>query len=102
MASKKSYLDYILDRMKLLDGITYTEDNNNFLLYKDGIEFGGIFEDKLCVYNTKRAIELIPYAKEVSVERYGKVIDALHVSEIGNRIVLKELVQFLIKDLKNE
>lgn len=102
MASTITYLDNILDKLKLLEGISYTETDGNYLLFKDKIEFGGIFEDRLVIYITKRAKELIPYAKEVEVTRYGKKVKGLHVSETGNRIVMKELINFIVKDLMDE
>ena len=102
MASTRRFLDNILDKLKLLEGITYTETGDNFLLFQNGIEFGAIYDDKFVIYITKRAKELIPYAKEIEIERYGKVKKCLHVSECGNRIVLKELVTFIVKDLKEK
>ena len=56
--------------------------------------------DKFLNYDSARARELIPYTKEVEMLRYGKSINTLHVSEIGNRIVLKELVTFIVNDIK--
>ena len=97
-----SYLDNILDKLKLLDNVSYTEVEGNYLLFKDKVEFGGIFDDRFVIYITKRAKELIPYAKEIEVKRYGKMVKALHVSETGNRIVMKELVTFVVKDIMDE
>lgn len=102
MASTRKFLDNILDKLKLLEGISYTEVNGNYLLFQNKIEFGGVFDDHFVIYITKRAKELIPYAKEIEIERYGKPKTCLHVSEIGNRIVLKELVTFIVKDINEE
>ena len=102
MASTRRFFDNVLDKLKLVEDITYTEIDGNYLLFVNGLEFGGVYDDKFVVYITKRAHELVPYAKEVEVLRYGKNITCLHINEIGNRTVLKELVNFLIKDIKAE
>ena len=99
MASTIRFLDNLLDKLKLLDNVHYTEVDGNYLFLGD-IEFGAVYDDKFLIYDSARACELIPYAKEVEMLRYGKSINTLHVSEIGNRIVLKELVTFIVNDIK--
>ena len=100
MASTIRFLDNVLDKLKLLDNLKYTEIDGNYLLFVGDIEFGAVYDDKFVVYDSERARELIPYAKEIDIVRYGKNVKALHVSEIGNRIVLKELVTFIVNDIK--
>ncbi len=102
MASTRKFLDNILDKLKLLEGVSYTEVNGNYLLFQNAVEFGAVYDDHFVIYITKRAKELIPYAKEYEIERYGKKRMCLHVTEIGNRIVLKELVTFIVKDIVDE
>ena len=102
MASTIRFLDNLLDKLKLLGNLKYTEIDGNYLLFLDDIEFGLVYDDKFVVYDSARARELIPYAKEIEVIRYGKTIVGLHVSEIGNRIVLKELVTFIVNDIKKK
>ena len=100
MASTIRFLDNLLDKLKLLDNIHYTEVDGNYLLFLGDIEFGAVYDDKFLIYDSARARELIPYAKEMEMIRYGKTVNTLHVSEIGNRIVLKELVTFIVNDIK--
>lgn len=100
MASTEIYLNYILDRLKLVDNVGYEEYNGDYLLLKDDVVFGGIFDDCFLVRNTERAKGLIPYAREVKADFYGEKEKMLHVTEIGNRIVVKELVQFIANDVR--
>ena len=102
MPSTIRFLDNILDKLKLLENVSYTEVNGNYLLFQNKCEFGAIYDDHFVIYITKRAKELIPYAKEYEIERYGKKKMCLHVTEVGNRIVLKELVTFIVKDIMEE
>ncbi len=66
MASTKEYRDYILEQLRLLDNIKYRPMMSEYLLYYNGILFGGIYDDRLLIkkleinkkYNLK---EEIPY-----------------------------------------
>ena len=88
MSTKKEYKDYILENLSLLDNITYKPMMGEYLLYYNGILFGGIYDDRLLIkisdsnkkYNMKKSI---PYknAKEMYL-----------VDEIDNKELLKEIV----------
>ncbi len=64
MATTKEYKDFILDELSILDNITYKPMMGEYLLYHNGILFGGIYDDRLLVkivegnkkYNMKEAI----------------------------------------------
>ncbi len=68
MASTKEYRDYVLEQLKILDDITYKPMMGEYLLYNNGLLFGGIYDDRLLVkivdnnkkYNME---EVIPYEK---------------------------------------
>ena len=68
MASTKDYRDFILDQLCLLDGIVCKPMMGEYLLYNNGILFGGIYDDRFLVkivnsnkkYNMSEAI---PYNK---------------------------------------
>lgn len=52
MASTNEYLTYVLDLLREVDGITYKKMMGEFLLYKDGVLFGGVYDDKFLVKKT--------------------------------------------------
>ena len=64
MASTKEYRDYILEQLRLLDNISYKPMMGEYLLYNNGLLFGGIYDDRLLVkivdnnkkYNMEEAI----------------------------------------------
>jgi TfoX/Sxy family transcriptional regulator of competence genes len=66
MATTKDYRDYILEQLNLLDNITCKSMMGEYLLYYNGVLFGGIYDDRFLVkivdsnkkYNMK---ESIPY-----------------------------------------
>ena len=49
MATTKDYRDFILGQLGLLDNITCKSMMGEYLLYYDGILFGGIYDDRLLV-----------------------------------------------------
>ena len=88
MATTKDYRDFILDSLNLLDNITYKPMMGEYLLYCNGILFGGIYDDRLLVKivesNKKYHMqEVIPYkgAKPMYL-----------VSDTDNREILKDIV----------
>ena len=49
MASTKEYRDYVLEQLRGLSGITCRPMMGEYLLYLDGVLFGGIYDDRLLV-----------------------------------------------------
>ena len=96
MASTKDYKDYILEELYLLDSITCKPMMGEYILYYNGIIFGGIYDDRLLVkrndnnkkYNMK---EVIPYknAKPMYL-----------VEDVDNSELLKEIVLDTYKGVK--
>ena len=62
MPSTKEYLDFVLGQTSDID-ITYKKMMGEYLLYKDGILFGGIYDDRLLIKPTEKAKELLPNAE---------------------------------------
>ena len=68
MSSTKEYRDFILEQLRDLSGITCRSMMGEYLLYLDGVLFGGIYDDRLLVKiaptNAKfNMSEAIPYKK---------------------------------------
>ena len=95
MASSKDYLIFILELLREVKGITYKKMMGEYILYKDDIIFGGIYDDRFLVKKTKSLInsgfkEQIPYP--------GAKPMLLVDSEDSDEI--KELVLTIVKDLE--
>ena len=96
MATTKGYKDYILDNLRLLDNITYKPMMGEYLLYYNGILFGGIYDDRLLVKiveNNKK------YNMEESIP-YENAKSMYLVIDIDNRELLREIIIDTCKDLK--
>ena len=95
MASSKEYLTYILDLLRECSGISFKYMMSEYILYKNEVIFGGIYDNRFLLKKTKSLenmglIEQIPYpgAKPMYL------VESENVDEI------KELVSRVVKDLK--
>ena len=58
MASSKDYLLYILELLREINGISYKKMMGEFILYKDDIIFGGIYDNRFLIKETKSTSRL--------------------------------------------
>ena len=97
MASDKEYLDYILEQLSLLDGITHRAMMGEYILYYHGRIFGGIYDNRFLVKETKASEKLMPDAqREIPYDGAKKM---LLVEEVDDKLFLSELVNSMYADL---
>ena len=96
MATTKEYRDFILEQLNLLDNITYKSMMGEYLLYYNGVLFGGIYDDRLLVKKVKNNKK---YNMKESIPYEGAKPMYL-VDEIDNKEKLKEIILGTCKDLK--
>ena len=94
MASSKDYLLYVLELLREIDEITYKRMMGEYMLYKDGFLFGGIYDNRFLVKKTK-SLESGGLKEQIS--SWPKTMLSV-VSEDPNKI--SELVLQVVKDLK--
>jgi TfoX/Sxy family transcriptional regulator of competence genes len=92
MSSTKEYCDYILEQLRDLPSITCRPMMGEYLLYLDGVLFGGIYDDRLLVKivptNAKFNMpEAIPYEKGKPMYFVEDVDNADRLIEIINATV---------------
>ena len=95
MASSKDYLEYVLELLRETRGITYKKMMGEYMLYKDDILFGGVYDNRFLIKKTKSLEnsglkEQIPYPSAKSM----LLIDSEDPDEI------KSLVLLTLSDLK--
>lgn len=97
MASSKEYLEFIVDQLSLSDEISYRAMMGEYVLYFRGKVFGGIYDDRFLVKQTKSARELLPdAAKELPYEG-GK--EMLLVDNVEDREFLRRLLEAMYDEL---
>lgn len=95
MASDKDYLIYVLELLSEVKGISYKKMMGEYILYKDGVIFGGIYDNRFLIKKTKSTQNLnlkeqIPYPSAKPM----LLVDSENPEEI------KELVNKVCNDLR--
>ena len=52
MASSQGYLEYVLDLLSGVEGLTTRKMMGEYLLYSEGTLFGGVYDDRLLIKET--------------------------------------------------
>ncbi len=97
MASKKEYLDFILEQLSDLDEIGYTSMMGEYILYYRGKVVGGIYDNRFLVKPVKSAVALMPNA-EMELP-YEGAKQMLLVDDLENREFLRKLLEAMYEDL---
>lgn len=88
MSSTKEYRDYILEQLRDLPGITCRPMMGEYLLYLDGVLFGGIYDDRLLV-------KIAPTNAEFGMSEaipYDGAKPMYFVEDVDNADLLKEII----------
>jgi TfoX/Sxy family transcriptional regulator of competence genes len=97
MASSKGYLDFILEQLSELDGITWRAMMGEYIIYFRGKIVGGIYDDRFLVKPTKSAAAMMPFAgKEI---HYEGAKEMLLVDNVENREFLRDLLEAMADEL---
>ena len=97
MASSGDYLDFILEQLSELDGITCRQMMGEYILYYHGKIIGGIYDDRFLVKPTESSLAMMPGAdRELP---YEGAREMLLVDNVDNREFLKELVTAMAAEL---
>ena len=59
MASSKEYLNFIIDQLSGLKGMSYRAMMGEYILYYNGKIVGGIYDDRFLVKPVKAAVEML-------------------------------------------
>ena len=97
MASSKEYLNFILDQLSGLGGISYRAMMGEYILYYNGKIVGGIYDDRFLVKPVKAAMAMLSDAKMELPYEGGK--EMLLVEDVDNRELLRDLLQAMYEEL---
>lgn len=97
MASSREYLEFVLDQLSDLDGISYRAMMGEFILYYHGKIVGGIYDDRLLVKPVKSAIALMPEA--VYETPYDGAKEMLLADNVDDKEFLSKLFVAIYPDL---
>ncbi len=96
MASTKDYLNYILEQLSDLDGVTYRAMMGEYIIYYEGKVIGGIYDNRFLVKPVKSAVELMPDAQyELPYEGAKEML----LADADNKDLLNELIPAVAAEL---
>ncbi len=99
MSSTKEYRDYILEQLDLVPDVSCRPMMGEFLLYADGVLFGGIYDDRLLVKKVPGFNDIFEMSEALPYEK-GKPMYL--VEEVDNREVLREIIMETCEGLKRK
>ena len=97
MASSKEYLDFILEQLSGLEGVTRRAMMGEYIIYYHGKIIGGIYDNRFLVKPVKSAVAMMPDAdREIP---YEGAKEMLLVDNVDNREFLAELLTAIVGEL---
>lgn len=96
MASTKEYRDFISEQLSEVPNVSCRPMMGEFLLYSDGILFGGIYDDRLLV-------KIVPENEQYKMAEeilYPSAKPMYLVDSVDDKKLLAEIINSTIKELK--
>ena len=100
MASSKDYLDFVLEQLAELEGISFRPMMGEYVLYCGGKVVGGVYDDRLLLKDTPAARRLLdeaglPPERELPYEG----AKAMLLADVDRRELLERMVRGIADDL---
>ena len=97
MASSKEYLEFVLEQLSELEGISHRAMMGEYVIYYRGKVVGGIYDDRFLLKPTASAVTMLPNApRELP---YEGAKEMLLVDDIENKELLRELLEAMYNEL---
>ena len=97
MASTKEYLEFVLEQLSGLEGLSYRPMMGEYILYLDGKIVGGIYDDRLLVKPTPFSLAVTP---KMSLESpYEGAKEMLLADRLEDGDFLKDLLIHVAAEL---
>lgn len=97
MASSREYLDFILEQLSEVEGISWRAMMGEYPIYCKDKLVGGIYDDRFLLKSTNAAMNLMPEAQlEIP---YEGAKEMLLVDNVENREFLKKLFDSIYEEI---
>ena len=93
MATSKEYMDYILDQLSGVEGITHRKMMGEYILYIHGRIAAYVCDDRLLVKPVAAAKRLLPDAPMEAP--YPGAKEMLLVEDTDERVLMERLIQII-------
>ncbi len=95
MACSKDYLEYVLDLLEKVNNISYRKMMGEYLLYSDGILFGGIYDDRFLIKKSP-SLEYLSLSEEIPYDG----AKPMYLIDSENKLEIAEIIDKLLDELK--
>lgn len=97
MPSSKEYLEYVLDQLSDIDGVSSRAMMGEYIIYYRDKVLGGIYDDRFLVKPTESALAMMPDAAWQLPYEGAK--EMLLVDAIENRAFMADLLEAMYPEL---
>ena len=91
MASTKEYLTYVLELLREVGGVSYKKMMGEYILYKDGKIFGGVYDNRFLV---KKVAGLEKYHMKEQIPY--PTAKAMLLIDVEDSEVIRDIVKIII------
>ena len=97
MASTREFLDFVLDQLSELEGVTYRPMMGEYVLYYDGKVVGGVYDDRLLLKLTPGVPDAVGDALRTETPYPGAA--AMLAPDVDDREMICRLVRLVADEL---
>lgn len=98
MASSQDYLEYLLEQLSQVEGISYRPMMGEYIIYHHGKVIGGLYDNRFLVKPTQSAQNMMPEA-DWELPYDGAKKKMLLVDDLDNKQFLRELLNAIYEEL---
>ncbi len=99
MASSKEYLQFVLEQLSNLDGITHRAMMGEYIIYYNGKVVGGIYDDRFLLKQTKSSVKLL---SDAPLEKPYDGAKEMLLVDVDNRELLETVIPQIADDLPDK
>ena len=97
MSSSKEYLNFLLEQLSEVEGITYRAMMGEYIIYCCGRIAGGIYDNRFLIKPVEAAKRFMPEAE--FVQPYKGAKDMILVDNVDDKEFLRELFNAILDEL---
>ena len=98
MASSQDYLEYLMEQLSQVEGISYRPMMGEYIIYHHGKVIGGLYDNRFLVKPTQSAQNMMPEA-DWELPYDGAKKKMLLVDDLDNKQFLCELLNAIYEEL---
>ena len=100
MASTKSYLDYVLEQISALEGVSFRPMMGEYVIYFNGKVVGGVYDDRFLLKPTKTAVKIMSeYAGSPQMDIPYDGAKEMLVADVHNKEITCRTIEAIAEEI---